>query len=44
MVLNGKTLLFLGDSITEGAGTSDISNVYWKQFEKTTVVKFLVTV
>ena len=36
MELNGKKILFLGDSITEGAGVSDINDVYWKQLEKNT--------
>lgn len=30
MELKGKKMLFLGDSITEGAGTSDLSHVYWR--------------
>lgn len=30
MELKGKKLLFLGDSITEGAGTSSIEHVYWR--------------
>ena len=29
MELKGKKIAFLGDSITEGCGTSDISKVYW---------------
>ena len=29
MELKGKKILFLGDSITEGAGTSHIDKVYW---------------
>lgn len=29
MNLQGKKVVFLGDSITEGYGTSDISKVYW---------------
>ncbi len=29
MELNGKKIVFLGDSITAGSGTSDISHVYW---------------
>ncbi len=29
MILENKTALFLGDSITEGAGVSNIDNVYW---------------
>ena len=29
MELNGKKIVFLGDSITAGSGTSDIANVYW---------------
>lgn len=30
MDIKGKKIAFLGDSITEGAGTSSIENVYWK--------------
>ena len=29
MELKGKKIVFLGDSITEGVGTSHISHVYW---------------
>lgn len=29
MELKGKKIAFLGDSITEGCGTSDIKKVYW---------------
>lgn len=29
MELNGKKIAFLGDSITEGCGTSSIEHVYW---------------
>ena len=36
MELKGKKILFLGDSITEGSGVSDINDVYWKQLEKNT--------
>lgn len=36
MELRGKKMVFLGDSITEGVGTSDISKVYWKQLEART--------
>ena len=34
MELKGKKMLFLGDSITEGVGTSDIKNVYWMKFSQ----------
>lgn len=34
MNLKGKKLVFLGDSITEGVGVSDINNTYWKLFER----------
>ena len=30
MELNGKKMAFLGDSITQGVGTSSIEKVYWK--------------
>ena len=30
-MLNGKKAIFLGDSITEGAGVSDMRNVYWNR-------------
>ena len=30
MELKNKKIAFIGDSITEGIGTSDIENVYWK--------------
>ena len=36
MELKGKKIAFLGDSITEGAGTSDLEYVYWKVLEKWT--------
>lgn len=34
MKLNGCKIHFLGDSITEGAGVSDLSKVYWKLLER----------
>ncbi len=34
MEIKNKKILFLGDSITEGIGPSDINNVYWKLIEK----------
>jgi lysophospholipase L1-like esterase len=34
MDFSGKKINFLGDSITEGVGTSDIKYVYWKRFEE----------
>ncbi len=34
MNIDGKKILFLGDSITEGVAISSIENVYWKLFEK----------
>ena len=33
MNLTNKKMLFLGDSITEGVGTSSIEKVYWKRLE-----------
>ena len=36
MELKGKKIAFLGDSITEGCGTSDKSKVYWKVLESWT--------
>ena len=36
MDLQGKKIAFLGDSITEGYGTSSIENVYWKILERDT--------
>lgn len=34
MELKNKKIVFLGDSITQGVGVSDLSNTYWKLFEK----------
>ena len=31
MELSGKRIAFLGDSITEGVGTSDLRYVYWQR-------------
>ena len=39
MDLKGKKVCFLGDSITEGAGASDVRHGYVAQFEKMTNVK-----
>ena len=39
MDLKGKKVCFLGDSITEGAGASDVRHGYVAQFEKITNVK-----
>ena len=36
MELKGKKILFLGDSITEGVGPSDLEHVYWKLLGKRT--------
>lgn len=36
MDLRGKRIVFLGDSITEGYGTSSVDNVYWKVLERNT--------
>lgn len=36
MELQGKKIAFLGDSITQGTGTSAIENVYWKVLEQRT--------
>ena len=36
MDLKGKTVLFLGDSITEGAGCSEPRYFYWNQFAEKT--------
>lgn len=36
MDLRGKKIAFLGDSITEGYGTSSVDNVYWKVLERNT--------
>lgn len=36
MELKGKKIAFLGDSITEGVGTSSLENVYWRVVEKLT--------
>lgn len=33
MELANKKLLFIGDSITEGIGTTNADNVYWKRLE-----------
>jgi len=32
--IKGKKILFLGDSITQGHGVSDINNIYWKRLEQ----------
>ena len=34
MELKNKKIVFLGDSITQGVGVSDISKTYWKKFEE----------
>ncbi|MCI5649402.1 MAG: SGNH/GDSL hydrolase family protein [Fusicatenibacter sp.] len=34
MELQGKKIAFLGDSITEGVGTSSVEHVYWKVVER----------
>lgn len=39
MELNGKKIVFLGDSITQGCGTSDISKVYWNVIAQRTGAK-----
>jgi len=36
MELNGKKVLFLGDSITEGVGASCLENAYWQVFGRNT--------
>lgn len=36
MDLKGKKVAFLGDSITEGVGVSNLNNVYWKVFGEMT--------
>ncbi len=36
MDLRRKKIAFLGDSITEGYGTSSLENVYWKVLERNT--------
>lgn len=36
MELKGKKIAFLGDSITEGCGTSSLEHVYWKVLEQRT--------
>lgn len=36
MEIRNKKILFLGDSITQGSGCSDIAEVYWKQLENRT--------
>ena len=36
MELNGKTINFLGDSITEGAGTSSTDHIFWSLLGKAT--------
>lgn len=36
MELKGRKIAFLGDSITEGVGTSAIENVYWNVFGRST--------
>ena len=33
MELQGKKIVFLGDSITEGIGVKNPENIYWKRFE-----------
>jgi len=34
MILKNKTAVFLGDSITEGVGVSNISNIYWSVLKR----------
>ena len=36
MELKGKKVVFLGDSITDGCGTSANEFIYWNQFGKNT--------
>ena len=36
MDLKGKKIAFLGDSITEGCGVSDINNVFWNRIARQT--------
>ena len=36
MELNGKKIAFLGDSITEGHGTSDVRNTFWNLLARRT--------
>lgn len=36
MELKGKKIVFLGDSITEGVGTSSQEHTFWKVFERRT--------
>lgn len=36
MELNGKKIAFLGDSITQGVGTSDIDHVFWNVIARQT--------
>ena len=39
MELQGKKILFLGDSITEGHGTSAPEHIYWNVVEQLTGAK-----
>ena len=39
MELNGKKMVFLGDSITEGCGTSSLEHVYWNVIGQQTGAK-----
>ncbi|MGN0508736.1 MAG: hypothetical protein ACI4GX_05830, partial [Ruminococcus sp.] len=41
MKISGKTVAFLGDSITEGAGTSAVENRFTDVFSKLAKVKSL---
>ncbi len=34
MKLEGLKINFLGDSITEGVGVEDMSNIYWNRLKK----------
>ncbi len=36
MELKGKKIVFLGDSITEGAGVADSQNIYWNRIAQMT--------
>ena len=44
MLIQNKTAIFLGDSITEGAGASKIDNAYWNVLKRNIGLKQVIFV
>lgn len=42
MLIQNKTAIFLGDSITEGAGASKIDNAYWNVLKRNIGLKQVI--